>query len=163
MNYLRKSPMNKKFFIFAVLTAAVIIAGLLFFNDQKNTPENETARVCVKDVCYEVEIADDPMEQAKGLMFRESLAENGGMLFVFDREGKHSFWMKNTLIYLDILWIDGAGEIAGISENTPPCATDPCPGYVPEAPAKYALEIVAGEARKIGAHIGDRAIITFPE
>ena len=94
-------------------------------------------------------------------MFRESLDENEGMLFVFDREEKHSFWMKNTLIFLDIVWMNSAGEIVEISENTPPCVADSCPSYVPEEPAKYVLEISAGQTQKTSVRIGNRAIIEF--
>ncbi len=153
--------MNKKIFAILVFAAAISGAGILFFNDQRNAPKNGAAQVCVKNNCYNVEVADDSIERARGLMFRKSLAENEGMLFVFGEEAKHSFWMKNTLIHLDILWMNSAGEIVGISENTPPCEADPCPSYVPEGPAKYALEIAAGQAQKIGARIGDDASVKF--
>ncbi len=148
--------MDKKVLKVLVFAAVIFIAGFLFFNNQKNAPENETVRVCVKDNCYEVEIADDPMERARGLMFRQNLDEDKGMLFVFENSGKHSFWMKNTLIALDIIWIDERGKILHISQNTPPCESDFCPSYAPEEPSKYVLEVAAGQTRKIGAAMGDK-------
>ncbi len=121
--------MNKKIFVFLIFTAVVLVAGFLVFSNQKNALKNEAARACVKDFCYDVEIADDVMERTQGLMFRENLEDDKGMLFVFESESRHSFWMKNTKIPLDIIWINDGGEIVYISQSTPPCVADPCPGY----------------------------------
>ncbi len=139
----------------------ILVAGFLVFSNQKNAPKNGLGRVCVKDSCYDVEIAKTPQEQARGLMFRESLADGKGMLFVFESEIRHSFWMKNTLISLDIIWIDSDGKIVYISQNTPPCVADPCPSYAPDAPAKYVLEVAAGQIQKTGAQAGDIAAMEF--
>lgn len=155
--------MNKFSFILP-LALAIGIGAFLFSGvnrDNGSKDGKESARVCVRDVCCEVEIAADPITRERGLMFRQELGEREGMLFVFEREEKHSFWMKNTPIYLDILWMNAAGEIVGISENTPPCAANPCSSYVSEGLAKYVLEISGGQARKIGARLGDRAVIEF--
>lgn len=148
----------KKIFIFLIFIAVILIAGVLFFA-YKSKPKDETASICIKNACYEVEIADDAAERARGLMFRESLGEGKGMLFVFDNVSKHSFWMKNTLIPLDIVWLDSQGKIVYISQNTPLCAANPCPSYTPEKPAKYVLEIAAGQAEKNTLQLGDRANI----
>ncbi|HOI97814.1 MAG TPA: DUF192 domain-containing protein [Candidatus Pacearchaeota archaeon] len=155
--------MAKKVLIILVFAAVIFIAGIIVSFPRKNgsAVEINAPRACLNGFCYEIEIAKTPADRARGLMFRESLGENEGMLFVFDREEKHSFWMKNTLMSLDIVWMDAVGEIVGISENTAPCAVDPCPSYVPGGMAKYVLEIVAGQVQKIGARIGDRAIIEF--
>ena len=155
--------MDKKVLIILVFAVAFFVAGIVasFPRENGSAVEINAPRVCLNGFCYEVEVADDPIDRARGLMFRESLDENEGMLFVFDREEKHSFWMKNTLIFLDIVWMNSAGEIVEISENTPPCVADSCPSYVPEGLAKYALEIAGGQTRKIGMRIGDRAIIEF--
>jgi uncharacterized membrane protein (UPF0127 family) len=78
-------------------------------------------------------------------MYRKSLAEDGGMVFVFDEEGNHSFWMKNTLIPLDMLWIGEDKKIIHIEHNVPPCKADPCPAYGPNATsARYVVELNAG-------------------
>ena len=155
--------MDKKVLIILVFAAVIFIAGIIVSFPRKNgsAVEINAPRVCLNGFCYEVEVADNPTDRARGLMFRESLDENEGMLFVFDREEKHSFWMKNTLISLDIVWMNSAGEIVEISENTPPCVADSCPSYVPEEPAKYVLEISAGQTQKTSVRIGNRAIIVF--
>jgi uncharacterized protein len=148
---------NAKKTIGAVLIlAGVIIAGGFYF---ENTKEKTISRVCLKDNCYRVELAQTPLERARGLMFRRFLADGAGMLFVFEVPGVNRFWMKNTLIPLDIVWIGEDKKIIHISEDTPPCAQDPCPSYGPEALAGYVLEINAGQIKKIGARIGDAANI----
>ena len=78
------------------------------------------------------------------------------MLFVFGGPGKYSFWMKNTLISLDIIWMDGDGKIVDIKEGAMPCGKNYCESYTPKAPAKYVLEINAGMAKETGMKIGDK-------
>jgi len=102
----------------------------------------------------QVEIADTPMEQTRGLMFRTDLPEDHGMLFIFDRPGKNRFWMKNTLIPLDILWMDDRKRIIHIEYQVPPCKMDPCPAYGPSAESHYVLEVKAGVAHKRGLRVG---------
>jgi uncharacterized protein len=103
---------------------------------------------------YSIEIARTPEEQAQGLMFRESLPERAGMLFPFADPGVHRFWMKNTMIPLDIIWMDGAGRVLFVSADTPPCRADPCPNYGPELPAASVLEIAGGMAAKERVTVG---------
>ena len=92
-------------------------------------------------------------------MFRQSLGENEGMLFIFENEAKHSFWMKNTKIALDIVWIGTDGKIVFIAKNVSPCAGDPCPSYAPPSSAKYVLEVAAGQMEKSNARVGDMASV----
>ena len=87
-----------------------------------------------------VEIADDNEERMQGLMFRENLDENEGMFFIFENESYQTFWMKNTLIPLDIIFIDKNFEIIDI-KNAVPCKEDPCQFYKSSKPAKYVLEV----------------------
>ena len=99
---------------------------------------------------YSVEVADDDQERARGLMFRDSLAEGRGMLFIHDREEPQAYWMKNTRIPLDILYFDAGLRLVSQQRGVPPCsAGDRCPPYPSRAPALYVLELNAGEARRL--------------
>lgn len=106
-----------------------------------------------------IEIANDPYEIQKGLMFRKSLKWNNGMLFVFDDEQYRSFWMKNTHIALDIIFIDKNFKIVDIKENAKPCLSYKCPSYLSKAPAKYVLEVNGDFVNKNKIQIGDKIII----
>jgi uncharacterized protein len=103
---------------------------------------------------YAVELARTPEEQAQGLMYRESLAPRAGMIFLFRDAAPHQFWMKNTMIPLDIVWLDGSGRVLFVSAETPPCRADPCPSYGPDVPASTILEIAGGMAAKERVTVG---------
>tara|TARA_Y100000310_G_scaffold193365_1_gene193335 strand:- start:2029 stop:2448 length:420 start_codon:yes stop_codon:yes gene_type:complete len=103
----------------------------------------------------EVEIADDFSERTQGLMFRTSLNKNSGMLFVFEEEEKHAFWMKNTLIPLDMVFISEDLEIVDI-KNAVPCEEDNCESYAPKEKAKYVLEVNGDFTTKNNINIGDK-------
>ena len=103
---------------------------------------------------FQVEVARTPIERTRGLMFRTNLSEDRGMLFIFDRPDKNLFWMKTTLIPLDILWMDSKKRIIHIESQVPPCKLDPCPVYGPTADSLYVLEANAGFAQKRGIKIG---------
>lgn len=103
-----------------------------------------------------VEIADDDAERARGLMFRDALGTGQGMLFVFPDEQPRSFWMMNTRIPLDILYFDASRRLVSASRRTPPCrSTTRCPSYPSEGPARYVLELDAGQASALGVQRGD--------
>lgn len=101
-----------------------------------------------------VELALDNEAQARGLMFRTVMADNAGMLFMFPQTQPLSFWMKNTLIPLDIIYITEAGEIVDIV-SAKPCRVKNCPTYPSSLPAKYVLELTAGRAAALGLAVGD--------
>lgn len=103
---------------------------------------------------YRLEVARTPEETAQGLMYRESLPERTGMLFLFRDAATHKFWMKNTMIPLDIIWLDHTGRVVYVSANTPPCRVDPCPSYGPEGPVAAVLEIAGGLAEKEKVTVG---------
>ena len=103
---------------------------------------------------YRVELALTPEDQAQGLMYRENLPPLSGMLFVFDAPAPHHFWMKNTMIPLDMIWIDESGKVIYVSADTPPCKADPCPTYGPDSPAKQVLEIAGGKAKEEKVGVG---------
>ncbi len=112
--------------------------------------------ICFENTCYEVELPKTNEEFMQGLMFREHLPQNEGMLFVFQEENKHSFWMKNTLIPLDMIWLNKDLEVVHI-ETAKPCKEEPCPTYTPKEKAQYVLEINAGHAEKNNIGIGNKA------
>jgi len=108
---------------------------------------------------FSVEIADTREKQALGLMFRDSMPADQGMLFIFPVEAPRSFWMKNTRISLDIMYFDEDFKLVSISADTPPCRVSRCPSYPSAAPAKYVLELNAGMASELGVGLGDRLIV----
>ena len=93
-----------------------------------------------------LELATTDDERQLGLMFRDSLRPDGGMLFVFDTDEPYQFWMKNTFIPLDFVWISASGQVVDVRANVPPCHADPCPGYGPSGPARAVLEVNASFA-----------------
>jgi uncharacterized membrane protein (UPF0127 family) len=95
-----------------------------------------------------VELATNDETRAQGLMFRDHVPAGTGMLFLFPKNGDYPFWMKNTLIPLDMVWIDEGRRVVHVKANVPPCKADPCPSYPPEVEARYVLELGAGEAAK---------------
>ena len=103
---------------------------------------------------YRVELATDPEQQAQGLMYRENLPDKTGMLFVFPETAPHHFWMKNTMIPLDMIWLDDSGRVVFVSANTPPCKADPCPTYGPDRNVRYVLEIAGGKAAAENVTVG---------
>ena len=103
---------------------------------------------------YRLELATVPEDQAQGLMYRENLPDKTGMLFVFDQPAPHHFWMKNTMIPLDIVWLDDSGKVLFVSAQTPPCKADPCPTYGPDVPVRRVLEIAGGKAAEEGVAVG---------
>lgn len=102
-----------------------------------------------------VEIAANDELRAQGLMYRDHLDPGTGMLFLFPREGEYPFWMKNTLIPLDMIWIDSNKRVAHVKYEVPPCRVVDCPSYPPNARARYVLEVAGGEAKKHGLKAGD--------
>ena len=104
---------------------------------------------------FSVELADTQDKRTLGLMFRDSMPDDHGMLFIFPGEKRLSFWMKNTRIPLDIFYFDSNLALVSVSENTPPCRTRNCPAYPSDGPATYVLELNAGKAAELGAKVGD--------
>lgn len=107
-----------------------------------------------------VEVADDPEERAQGLMGRESLEADHGMLFMFEQSQPLTFWMKDTLIPLDIIFFDYQGKVIG-SDQMVPCEEDPCLRYTSSGPANSALEVNAGFVAEHG--IGPGWQLGLPE
>ncbi|WP_330947475.1 DUF192 domain-containing protein [Thermomonas sp. LB-4] len=109
---------------------------------------------------YAVELADDDAERARGLMFRDAMADDRGMLFIHDAQEPQAYWMKNTRIALDILYFDNDRKLVSQQRGVPPCSLgDACPSYPSNAPARYVLELNAGQAEKL--KLQDGATLTF--
>jgi uncharacterized protein len=103
---------------------------------------------------YAVELATTPDARGEGLMYRESLPERHGMLFLFPKSGHYPFWMKNCNFPIDIVWISAEHKVVFVAARVPPCKADPCPNYDPKADARYVLEINAGRASQEGLVAG---------
>jgi hypothetical protein len=102
---------------------------------------------------FSVEVVDTPEDRARGLMYRKELPEGQGMLFDFQQDQDVGFWMKNTYVSLDMIFIRGDGRILRIAENTVPLSENLIPSG---GPVRGVLEVVAGTAKKLGIAAGDR-------
>ncbi|WP_052288292.1 DUF192 domain-containing protein [Leptolyngbya iicbica] len=121
------------------------------------------AEVEIADQTLGLEVAETPQQQAIGLMARESLPDDRGMLFPFEPARPVSFWMKNVLIPLDMVFIH-QGEVVAIASDVPPCEGDPCPTYGPgRQPVDYVLELRGGRAAELGMQAGDAIEFTWLE
>jgi uncharacterized membrane protein (UPF0127 family) len=140
--------------ILAIVTASVVLAACA---TQAAGPAVE-----LKGHRFDVELATDPASQQRGLMFRDEMAADHGMLFVFGEMAPRAFWMKNTHIPLDILFFDRDYKLVSASLRTPPCRSvgDDCPVYPSTGPAQYVLELNAGVAEKLGAKPGDKLTVS---
>jgi len=104
------------------------------------------------------ELALSAEQRSRGLMFRDGIGVDKGMLFIFEEEATHSFWMKNVKFPIDILWLDREKRIVHMAKQVPPCKKDPCPTYTPIRPAVYVLELSAGKSDQMSLKPGNRLI-----
>ncbi len=133
-----------------------IIANELNSNDIDITVN--ISKVCFDGSCISVEIPRGMDEMARGLMFREKLNEDEGMLFIFQCEDKYPFWMKNMKFPIDIIWMDSNGRVVHIERSVPPCKREPCIIYKPKVKAKYVLEVVANFTIKQNITLNSNAV-----
>lgn len=134
---------------FAAMTLLLIACGASQSSAPAPAAKAGGPRVVFPDgYAVNVEIAADDATRQQGLMYRDQLAETNGMIFLFPQSAEYPFWMKNTLIPLDMIWIDDHKKIVHVTSNVPPCKADPCPSYPPNAVSKYVLETAAGVAMK---------------
>ena len=115
--------------------------------------------VVLKGQRFNVELATIPKEQALGLMFRDSMANDHGMLFIFPSAATRNFWMKNTRIPLDIFYFDENLKLVNVAQNAKPCHTPECPVYASAGPARYVLELNAGKAVELAVKPGDALVL----
>ena len=132
----------------------VVVAILLLTGCPDDTPWVE-----VKGQRFNVEIAADDQSRARGLMFVDALPEDEGMFFIFRRMQPRAFWMKNTRIPLDIIYLDQNLEVVSIIKNAKPCKTPRCPSYPSGRPAQYVLELNGGMSDQLGLVEGDSIVV----
>jgi len=145
----------------AVLTFLLFVGGYHVYNRKLRSP---TVEVLIKGTKFEVELADTPQRRERGLMYRKNLLPDGGMLFVFEKEGQHAFWMKNTFIPLDILWLDKDGIVIYIVKNASPWPRGNPPIINPPVfNSKYVLELKGGISDKLGIKTGDKIKINLAD
>jgi uncharacterized membrane protein (UPF0127 family) len=142
----------------AVLRAGVLAAAFLILPpgaDSAKAADLQTLEIASKSGVhvFTVELVNTEEERARGLMFRKELPEGRGMLFDFERDQDVSFWMQNTYIPLDMIFIRGDGRILRIAENTEPMSTRMIPSG---GPVRAVLEVIGGTARKMGIAPGDK-------
>lgn len=121
-----------------------------------------SAQATIAKGTIQLEVARTPQQQATGLMYRKSLADNRGMLFSFEPPQPVSFWMKNVVIPLDMVFLSN-GEVKAIAANVPPCKTPSCPTYGPDVPINQVIELRGGRAAELGLKVGDRIPIQFSQ
>jgi len=138
-------------FIRVILTAFVVLslAGPSGGEPTPQTSNHPPRLIPVRTpsgTVVQAEIADTPQKRAAGLMYRDHLKKDHGMMFFFDQAQEWTFWMKNTLIPLDLIWMDEKKRVIHIERNVPICTRtdDSCPQYRPNDGALYVLEIAAG-------------------
>jgi len=150
----KKSSKFKEIGVIVILF--LLVVGFTYYYQDSNVSEENI--VCFEDTCFSVEVAKTLEERTKGLMFKDELGKNEGMFFIFDESGVYPFWMKNTYISLDIIWIDEDGKVVFIADNTEVLSLTP---INPGKEASYVLEIPAGRAEEIGLEVGSEIKIAL--
>jgi len=152
------------FGLFGLVIVLLIIGSLVHMFPQNQIPNQKTT-VTIGDLKISAEVAKNPIQRAKGLSGRTNLPQNEAMLFVFDREDRYSFWMKNVKIPLDFIWISKDKTVADITPNVQPEPGRPDSQlriYRPAVPVLYVLEVNAGLAQEKNVRIGDKVQFKLP-
>jgi uncharacterized membrane protein (UPF0127 family) len=133
----------------------LILFALSFLSQPARSAGQQTLEIASKSGVhvFSVEVVDNDADRAKGLMYRKELPEGRGMLFDFQRDQEVSFWMQNTYIPLDMIFIRGDGRILRIEENTEPLSTRLIPS---RGAVRAVLEVIGGTSRKLGIAPGDQ-------
>jgi uncharacterized membrane protein (UPF0127 family) len=147
--------MTRNNLLTSLILAAIFIVGSV------RAADLATGSVELKGKRFQIEIANDDASRERGLMFRDVMGSDHGMLFLFPDAERQTFWMKNTHISLDIFYFDANRKLVNVQQRVPPClSTDnQCPVYPSTGPAKYVLELNGGSAEKLGVKPGDELTI----
>jgi uncharacterized membrane protein (UPF0127 family) len=146
------SPLfSRRILSLVVVVAAFLIAAVLYLK------VSFLPKVCFDSKCLYLELAKTESQRAQGLMFRRTFAQDRGMLFIFPRDDMWGFWMKNTLIPLDIIWLDKDKKVVDMVERAQPFGGDNPPTFRPVYRSRYCLEVNAGFVKKNDIKVGDQA------
>ncbi len=156
----REKPLNKKRIIFLALMALMLISGAMLFNTPKQSEVIEVR--FPSGAKLQAEVADTPEKLLFGLAFRESLPEDGGMIFLFEKSGLHKVWTKGFQFPVDVIWVDESKQIIHVKEAAQPCITDPCVWHGPPPEnARYVIEANVGFAERAEAIVGTELIFAL--
>jgi len=157
--------------VLIVLVVVIIILAILNFflkNNEKKGEKRGHIKVCFderKINCINAETAKTLEEKTRGLMYRDKLGKNEGMLFIYENERENlKFWMKNMNFPIDIIWLNKEKEIIYIHKNLQPCSSDPCQLYSPkERKVMYVLEVNANFSNEKNLSVGDKVFFKDKE
>jgi uncharacterized membrane protein (UPF0127 family) len=155
----------KKLILEIFLFPSLIMFGLILagcFSTAAQAPGRSVQVFFPDGAAVTAELAVTDAERQLGLMFRPKINDDQAMLFIFEEEGIHSFWMKNMRFSIDILWLDKDRRIVHMEEQVPACAQDPCPSYPTSQPARFVLEIRSGGAAAHKLKLYDRLDFILP-
>ncbi|MBI1272754.1 MAG: DUF192 domain-containing protein [Alphaproteobacteria bacterium] len=167
MKNIGKTRRRGNLWVYLLMLGVLFAAVFLYANSPHISPDSNTPRPDFKHTAielrtaagtshrFDVEVARNQSEQSYGLMYVKDMPDDAGMLFLFPEPNRLTFWMKNTYIPLDILFLDSEGRIINIAENTQPLSTDM---ITSASPGKGVLELKGGTAAKLGLRPGDRVI-----
>lgn len=144
-----------KFLLFLVFFLFLSVLVFILYQNQNNLKPLSLQTIEINDKKILVEVADTPQKREKGLMGRKSLPENQGMLFIFENPDYYPFWMKNTFIPLDFIWIKD-NQIVDITQDIKPEDYQPPKFLVPKNKADKVLEVNAGFTQKFNIKVGDK-------
>lgn len=138
------------FFFFLSLMTTTVNTAPLYHEDYSSLIE-------IGNHAFATEIVNTPTKMQLGMMYRPKMADEQAMLFVYPRPQRMAFWMKNTLLPLDMLFFDALGRLQEIKRNIPPCKTSRCPTY----PSRhnnilYVVEVKGGTAERLNLQVGDK-------
>jgi hypothetical protein len=141
---------------FMIILLLVLSAFLIYiFNERQHY------KLKINDYTINLEPAITIEEKTRGLMHREYLSKDRGMIFIFDDSDKRTFWMKNTLIPLDMIFVDNENKVVDMKKNFQPCREEPCETYTSSQPARYVIEVNAGLTDELGIETGQVLEIYF--
>jgi len=140
----------------SIILLTVYIAAFIFFRQQKHLSDTRTNKgiLYINKTKIDVQVASALFEKKQGLSGKPSIEKNEGMLFIYKKDGKYGYWMKNMNFPIDIIWIDSNFQIVEISENIPPESFPQ--SFKSEKPIRYVLEISANLAKDKQISVGDR-------